>query len=373
MCMVSVIGIARVYHLNMNHIYILCRLEQRDILSRYREEHNGTQGMVTARSFMGYPLLSDKYILVATPRDPCMYEYIGAVRNTSDEKASIMTINGASWLSPEEYMELAGLIGADIVVAMGDEVVSDSKGSRIVTSSKRTIQWMKRCLDVRKSYIGERALLLCPIVGGDDVSTREDAYKYIHDLAKVADGIYISGLGTGEGPGSRLNIIRAIVGKAPPDKLRMVSGISTPGEVLQAVAAGIDVFDTSFVSTATRSGYALNFSLHTSSSEITMGEQSHVAGMDGTKINLWSDVYMRDKSPLVAQCACDTCRNHTRAYIHHLLVTHEMTAQVLLEHHNIFHMLSFFQAIRASIEQGRFQEYLTQWIDRQRQWQQCAM
>ena len=168
-----------------------------------------------------------------------------------------------------------------------------------------------------------------------------------------------------------MKIIDSIVRNAPQEKLRMVSGIANPGEVLQAIARGIDVFDTSFVDMATRSGYALNFPVdpHPDSSTVDMQEAS-VAGMDATKINLWSEVYVRDKAPLVSQCRCDTCRNHSRAYIHHLLVTHEMTASVLLEHHNIFHMVSFFRAIRNAIQQDRFQEYLTRWMERQYQWQQ---
>lgn len=359
----------------------MCRYDHKDVLVRYTERDVGLKGTGAGRQFMGYPALSDNAILVATPRDPCSYEYIGAVRNTSDEKASIMSAKGAVWLSPEEYMELAGLIGADVVVAMGDEVVSDSRKARIVASSKRSIQWMQRCLDVRNATLGPRPLLLCPITGGGEISGREDAYKYIHHLVERADGIYISGLGTGESPGSRLKILDSIVRNAPQEKLRMVSGISNPGEVLQAIARGIDVFDTSFVDMATRSGYALNFpvDLHFSDDESTdlvvhassvdMQEAS-IAGMDATKINLWSEVYVRDKSPLVPQCRCDTCRNHSRAYIHHLLVTHEMTASVLLEHHNIFHMVSFFRAIRNAIQQDRFQEYLTRWMERQYQWQQ---
>lgn len=351
----------------------MCRSDQKDALLEYGMKQGNTMGDVGARRFMGYPTVSENAVLVATPRDPCNYEYIGAVRNTSDEKASIVTINGASWLSPEEYMELAGLVGADIVVAMGDEVVSDCKKSRVVASSKRTIEWMKRALRVRDSSIGKRALLLCPIVGGGEVSTREDAYRYIQDLVKSVDGVYISGLGTGESLTSRLQIIDSIITMSPPDKIRMVSGISNPGEVLQAIARGIDVFDTSFVEMSTRAGYALHFPVDVLPVDKTTEiHKASTAGMDATKINLWSDMYMRDASPLLMHCPCDTCRNHTRAYIHHLLVTHEMTAHVLLEQHNIHHMLSFFKAIRESIQQGTFQDYLTQWRERQHQWQQST-
>ena len=340
------------------------------MLRRYIQEQQDADPCTGARGFMGYPTLSENAVLVATPRDPCRYEYIGAVRNTMDEKASIMTGKGAMWLRPEEYMELAGLMNADIVVALGDEVVSDCKKARGVTSSKRTIQWMQRCLEVRNSTIGTRPLMLCPIVGGSEVIDRENAYAYIHSLVEQADGIYISGLGTGESPTLRFKILDCIVNKAPREKIRMVSGINNPGEVLQAISRGIDVFDTSFIDTATRSGYALHFPVDARGDTAIDILGASNAGMDATKINLWSEVYVRDKSPLVPQCPCDTCQNHTRAYIHHLLITHEMTANVLLEQHNIFHMVSFFRAIRKSIEQGAFQDYMSAWIDRQHQWQQ---
>lgn len=348
-----------------------CRLDHKEVVMRYMQENGSkTSPHASARSFMGYPLLSENAVLVATPRDPCRYEHIGAVRNTVDEKASIMTAKGAMWLSPEEYMELAGMMSADIVVAMGDEVVSDCKKGRVVSSSKRTIDWMARCLHVRNSTIGDRPLLLCPIVGGSEVATREDAYRYIHNLVEQSDGVYISGLGTGESPASRFDILDCIVNKAPRDGLRMVSGISNPGEVLQAIARGIDVFDTSFIDMATRSGCALHFPIDARGDTAIGIQESSSAGIDATKMNLWSEVYVRDKSPLVPHCPCDTCQNHTRAYIHHLLITHEMTATVLLEQHNIYHMVSFFRAIRSSIEQGGFQDYLERWKERQHQWQQ---
>lgn len=73
-----------------------------------------------------------------------------------------------------------------------------------------------------------------------------------------------------------------------------------------------------------------------------------------------------DKGPLVQGCSCFTCQNHSRAYIHHLLQTHEMLAGVLLEMHNTHWWLQFFAAIREAIQQGNLQQYL-QWFKRRRE------
>jgi len=51
-------------------------------------------------------------------------------------------------------------------------------------------------------------------------------------------------------------------------------------------------------------------------------------GQDDTKINLWALAYRTDKRPLLPGCPCFACARHTRAYLHHLLQAHEMTAQV---------------------------------------------
>jgi len=326
------------------------------------------------RDFFGYPRMEDGAVLVATPRDPCFYDYIGCVKNTTDERVSMMTMNGASSIRPEEYMEYAGFLDADIVVALGDEIVSDSKTARIISSSQRTIEWMKKALDGKNASGCQGAMLLCPIVGGGTVALREDACKYIQDCVEQADGVYISGLGTGESVSCRLEIMDLVRSRVAPEKLRMVSGVNTPGEVLQAVARGMDMFDTSYIQATTRAGYALHFPIllselvSASSGDVISGPDT-CSSTDGTKMNIWSDMFAEDMSPLVQSCPCDTCLYHTRAYIHHLLVTHEMTAQVLLEQHNILRMQLFLQIIRRHIREGTLKEYMDAWMAYQLQWQ----
>eukprot|EP00271_Cylindrocystis_brebissonii_P020228 TRINITY_DN661_c0_g7_i1.p1 TRINITY_DN661_c0_g7~~TRINITY_DN661_c0_g7_i1.p1 ORF type:complete len:132 (-),score=4.27 TRINITY_DN661_c0_g7_i1:597-992(-) len=91
---------------------------------------------------------------------------------------------------------------------------------------------------------------------------------------------------------------------------------------------------------------------------ITWEEARIQHGSDAAKINLRSLTYRLSLEPLVPGCSCYACRCHSRAYIHHLLNTHEMLAEVLLCIHNNHHYLQFFQAIREAINAGRFTEYV---------------
>lgn len=81
-------------------------------------------------------------------------------------------------------------------------------------------------------------------------------------------------------------------------------------------------------------------------------------------VNLRKSEFAEDSGPIVTGCECYTCANHSRAYIHHLLNTHEMTAQVLLQLHNMWHYLSFFAQIREAVQEGRLPEY-KQWFMQQ--------
>ena len=72
------------------------------------------------------------------------------------------------------------------------------------------------------------------------------------------------------------------------------------------------------------------------------------------KMNMLDARHKEDREPLVQDCLCFTCRNHTRAYVHHLLLVHEMTAQILLELHNVHQLLQWFASIRTAISSGSF-------------------
>ena len=82
-----------------------------------------------------------------------------------------------------------------------------------------------------------------------------------------------------------------------------------------------------------------------------------MTGGDAFKSNMWALAYRADKRPLLPGCECYTCERYMRAYVHHLLQCHEMTAAVLLDIHNYFHFNKFMEAAREAIGAGTFAEF----------------
>jgi len=99
---------------------------------------------------------------------------------------------------------------------------------------------------------------------------------------------------------------------------------------------GIDLFDTSYAVKMTDAGHAFVFSLDIESDLDSYNQQKQQT------INLWDINYRNDDQPLLAGCQCYSCKNHTRAYVHHLLSTHEMLATVLLMRYNMFILWKIF-------------------------------
>ncbi|KAG2491165.1 hypothetical protein HYH03_010378 [Edaphochlamys debaryana] len=222
------------------------------------------------------------------------------------------------------------------------------------------------------------SLLLAPLAGGGLAAERAKAAAAVGARPEIG-GYALCGLGTGEAPEARPGLIAASLDALPPSALdlRPVFGPGlggSPEEVLAAVEAGVDLIDSSYVAQLTAAGCALTFPLQPppdwqpAAAEAGAAEGAQpgvpadpVTSADDTKINLWSPVYRLDKGPLLPGCACFACARHSRAYVHHLLNAHEMTADVLLEAHNTAHMQGFMQAVREAIAGGRLARYRA-WI-----------
>lgn len=132
------------------------------------------------------------------------------------------------------------------------------------------------------------------------------------------------------------------------------------------MAAGIDLFESTYIYHLTLGGFALIFPLDGDNRNVYDPQLSDIGG-DRTKINLRATVYRKDTSSIVEGCNCYTCQNHTRAYINHLLNVHEMLAHILLEIHNTYHYLGFFRSIREAIKCGEFNLFHKRFIEGRRE------
>lgn len=316
----------------------------------------GETGMQKVNGRMHEYVRLPQHILYMTPRDPL----VDGLGTANDNGVSVIATQGSTRLSPAQYASLASAYEPDIVVSLSDEIASAVASNRAKKSSQRSVMWVDDMQNVMatKARPG-KTLFFAAIQGGADPIQRQtscyqlslraqagDAPDAPH--AKRIDGFVLGGLHTGEDPAMHLSLLRSIVSSLPPSKPRVLSaatssGAGAPDQVLRAVEEGVDLFEVTYTHQLTILGQASVFQMDNFSETAASGSSS---GVPVTKLHLRDAKYAHDKQPLLPGCTCFTCRNHTRAYIHHLLNVHEMLAPVLLDLHNIHHYARFMETIR---------------------------
>lgn len=278
--------------------------------------------------------------------------------------ASFQTPFGRRLVSPTEYMSIVNAMQPDFWTALPDEVPSWVTSKRNKVSVERTLRWLDQCLALQEM---ETKNGLGCIVGGAFVEDRR--YSAQETVNRDVSGFSLCGFGFGESAEERGPLLEAVMVNLPNEKLRHVSGLGMPEDVLQAVSAGIDLFDSTYPHILTMGGLAMVFPLKMEDGFVKriLANGNADTGADFTKINLRALSYRHDNSPILEDCQCYTCMKHTKAYVNHLLNTHEMLAQTLLDIHNSHHYLNFFGAIRDSIQGGYFTKFRAWFVRRRRE------
>ena len=151
------------------------------------------------------------------------------------------------------------------------------------------------------------------------------------------DGYAIGGLSVGEPKDDMLRILRHTAPQLPQDKPRYLMGVGTPEDIVAAVAQGIDMFDCVMPTRNARNGM-----LFTRRGDVKIKNAQ----------------YRMDLRPLDEQCACYTCRNFTRAYLHHLHRLNEILGARLNTIHNLYYYQQLMSEIRSAIEAGEFADFV---------------
>lgn len=291
---------------------------------------------------------------VCIPRDSiqCLPE----CNSTNKFGASFETPSGRHLMKPVEYVELITSLKPNMWTTLADEVPVWVSDKRNKTSVDRTIRWLDECIELNQAG----GPVFGSIVGGSSVNERERCAQEV--ASRNVSGYWIGGFGLGENIYERPALLNAVTDILQEEKPRLISGLGLPEEVLQGVAAGIDVFDSTYICHLTLGGFALTFPLDGVEMNASGIELTNI-GTDQTKINLRATAYRKDMSPIVANCNCYTCKNHTKAYINHLLNVREMLAQTLLEMHNTHHYLGFFRSIREAIKSGNFDQFRQKFVE----------
>ncbi|CAA0838739.1 Unknown protein [Striga hermonthica] len=303
----------------------------------------------------------DEHAFVAVPRDSVIS--LPDYQSTNKIGASFETPCGRLLMKPLQYVEMISSMKPNMWATLADEVPTWVSQKRNRASVDRTVRWLDDCLK-SDSANNTGGAVFGSIVGGCNIEERK---RCAQEVAKRnVSGFYLGGFGLGESMDERPSILSVITEMLPEDKPRQICGLGLPEEVLQGVAAGVDLFDSTYIYHLTLGAFALTFPLEENGRHNSYGDQPCDTGDDGTKINLRATIYRKDMSPILDGCKCYTCQNHTKAYINHLFNVHEMLAHILLEIHNTHHYLGFFRAIREAIKRGVFEEFRLNFVRNRR-------
>ena len=206
----------------------------------------------------------------------------------------------------------------DVFVSMSDEIGVNLTAARCRTSATRSLKWLDEVLELKLSSTTTYSpLIFASVEGGGDMESRSICATQM--AQRDVDGFAIGGVGLDESRETRQRILSEVCSKLPDAKPRLLCGSFGPQQVLDAVEEGMDLFDASYPISLSKLGYAATFSITDNN------------GPQASKLNLRDRSYARDASPILEGCECHACRFHTRSYIHHLLNTRELLADVLLQ------------------------------------------
>jgi queuine tRNA-ribosyltransferase len=258
---------------------------------------------------------------------------LGALRKVTEEGVKFQSpVNGdACFLTPEESMRIQRVLDSDIVMVFDECTPYPASVEQARDSMEMSLRWAARS---KKAHEGNANALFGIVQGGVYEALREAS---LHGLAGIGfDGYAIGGLSVGEPKPEMLRILRHTAPRLPVEKPRYLMGVGTPADIIAAVAAGIDMFDCVLPTRNARNGW-----LYTS------------AGV----VKLRNARYRDDLGPLDPACDCQTCRNFTRSYLHHLQRVNEILGARLNTLHNLHYYQRLMRDIREAVALGRFSDF----------------
>jgi queuine tRNA-ribosyltransferase len=239
-------------------------------------------------------------------------------------------------LTPEKSIEIQNALGADVIMAFDECAPYTATREAVEIAVQRTTRWLERCLQAHQR--SDQALFGI-VQGGIYADLRQQSAR---DLVTFdLPGYAVGGVSVGEPPELIESIVKATTPLLPFHKPRYLMGVGTYREMVQAIAAGIDLFDCVIPTRLARHANAL---------------------VGGERWNLRNQKYREDFHPLDATCSCYTCQNFSRAYLSHLLRSRELLGYTLLSIHNITELIRFTQQIRQTILSGTFTSTFQQWL-----------
>ncbi len=238
-------------------------------------------------------------------------------------------------LTPESTVQAQKLIGADIIIPLDELPPSGAEIDReeLKKSVEKSMRWEKRSLEEHLKHPKEQAMYAV-VHGALDQSLRKYSSAFLSELP--FDGFAVGG-SLGRSVEDAANVLDWVMPHLPSEKPVHLLGLADQGMLRMGTQKGVDSFDSCFPTKAARHGTAFVNIRSDGSSE---------------RLHLKSGKHAESPDPLDSNCDCYACRNHSKAYMHHLLKMHEPVVATLISIHNIHHTHKIMETLRKRILAG---------------------
>src|SRR2546427_1110866 len=254
---------------------------------------------------------------------------LGELRKVAEEGVRFASpVNGDKLLlTPEESMRIQRALNADIVMAL-DECTSYPASERETGESMRlSLRWAERS---KRAHEGNANALFGIVQGGMVEPLRDESLAGLTNIG--FEGYAIGGLSVGEPKLDKRRILAHTAARLPADKPRYLMGVGTPEDIVEAVAAGIDMFDCVLPTRNARNGW-----LFTRRGDIKIRNAR----------------YRDDTRALDGTCPCYTCAHFSRGYLHHLQKVNEILGARLNTLHNLHYYQTLMRELRGAIAERK--------------------
>jgi queuine tRNA-ribosyltransferase len=258
---------------------------------------------------------------------------LGTMRKITEQGVHFRSpVNGDRvFMGPEESMAVQRALGSDVVMIFDECTPYPATFAQARDSMELSLRWARRS---QAAHADNPAALFGIVQGGVYPDLRDASLQGLLDIG--FDGYAIGGLAVGEEAHERERILEHLEPGLPADRPRYLMGVGTPADIVEAVRRGVDMFDCVLPTRNARN--------------------AHLFTSQGV-VRLRNAAYRNDTGPLDPQCDCYTCRNYSRAYLHHLDKCGEMLGAHLNTLHNLHYYQTLMRGLRAAIAQRRLDAF----------------
>ena len=267
---------------------------------------------------------------------------LGEMRKISEEGVKFSSpVNGDKlFLTPEISMQIQTILNSDIAMQFDECTPYDTQGHITTEAEARasmalSLRWAKRC-EIEFAKLENPNALFGIVQGGMFENLRQESLAALVELD--FPGYAIGGVSVGEPKEEMQRIMAHTPHRLPAHKPRYLMGVGTPEDLVEGVGAGVDMFDCVMPTRNARNGHMFT----------RFGD-----------LKIRNARYKTEDAPVDGSCGCYTCKNFSRAYLHHLDRCGEMLAPMLSSIHNLHYYLNLMQEVRDALDVGRFGEFVS--------------